>query len=336
MRLPTLMTAILIAACPATAMSARAADIKIPKSLVIELIESRCDNPDPNPRSGSSNNPVLEYHCAVPYEDAQGDEDVMEYDLKLIPLLAEDFNQDGSQDIAIEVESSGPLGGSVFTDSAVEYLLLDPKGRVLGTHEILLYAPFSEHIVDYEVVGKQIRYSAVPNFRSHPEAYEDGELIAPALEFTVNWENGSPISTYYQDNCRLARIKNKRLLDLSEGGTSQVGIDIHDYTQVTTETAQARGLNIEAVLSGCDLSSIVYEIEPQDGKLLPVFSEVLTTLIPISHHSKQLKTLQSLEQRLALKFGEDVMLYDGWQAKVIINRDHNPPSIRISLEQSKS
>jgi hypothetical protein len=327
----------LISAYPgALISSAHAADQTMPKPLVIAIIESRCSNPDPNPRLGSLSKPILEYDCSEKYEDINGEEESMDYSLRLHPLFTGDFNQDGSQDLAVEVESMGPLGGSVFSNSSLEYLLLDKKKQIIGSHEILLYAPFSEHIVTYKVVGKQINYSAIPNYRSHPEAYDDnGELLEEPLEFTVNWEKGSPISSHYRDNCQLARIKNKTLLNLDNVGARHEDIDIHDYTQIITESVQTSGLNIEATLSGCDLSTVYYEITPQQGKNLPVFSEVLATLIPLAQHNQQLKALQALEQRSELKFGEDLPLSKRWQGFVDIDRKDKTPNVRIILEQTE-
>ena len=321
---------LLLAVLMATSLSATA-EVKIPKSIIIDLIESRCDNPDPNPRKTAA----LEYDCSEKYEDDDGEQQSMNYSLRLHPLLAMDFNQDSIEDLAIEVESMGPLGGSVFSNSTVEYLLLDSKKQIVGSHEILLYAPFSEHIVTYKVLGKQINYSAVPNFRSHPEAYEDGELIDPALKFTVNWQGDNPISSYYRDHCRLANSKDKGLLDLSLGGASNVDIDMHEYTQVVTETVQIKGLDIEATLSGCDLSSVTYVITAQQGHSLPVLSEVLKILVPVAHNSKPLITLQKLEQRSELKFAEKVPLYKGWQGYVFVDRKDKIANIRIIIEQIK-
>src|SRR5690606_40488596 len=112
-------------------------------------------------------------------------------------------------------------------------------------------------------------------------------------------------------------------------------IDIHDYTQVITESIQINGLNIQATLSGCDLSSVSYYVKPQEGKSLPVFSEVLKTLIPVAHHTKQLKTLQSLEKRSSLKFAEEISLYGGWQAIVHVDREDKTPHILIVIEQTE-
>lgn len=107
-----ILSALLISAYPdAFISSAHAADQTMPKPLVIELIESRCSNPDPNPRLGSLSNPALEYDCSEKYEDidAEGNksEQSMDYRLCLHSLFAADFNQDGSQNLAVEVESVG-------------------------------------------------------------------------------------------------------------------------------------------------------------------------------------------------------------------------------------
>ncbi len=305
--------------------------VMLPKTIIVDLLKKHCSSPVLNPKVS----PALEYRCSDKYEDADGEEESMNYSLRLLPLIKEDFNRDGIEDIALEVESMGPLGGSVYSNSTIYYLLLNKNKNIITEHEILLYAPFSEHIVDYEVKGKQIYYSAVPNYRSHPEAYEDGELLEPALEFTLNWEKSGPVSSVYRDNCRLSRIKDKSLLDLSLGGTSQKDIDIHDYTQVLTESIQTKGLNIQATLSGCDLSSVSYYVKPQKGKSLPVFSEVIKTLIPLAHHTKQLKTLQTLEKRSSLKFAKRIPLYSGWQSIVHVDRKDEAPHILIVIEQTE-
>ena len=312
----------------ATSLTVKA-EVKIPRLIIIDLIESRCDNPDPNPRRSTA----LEYRCSEKYEDEDGEKQSMDYGLRLHPLLAKDFNQDGITDLAIEVESMGPLGGSVFSNSTVEYLLLDRNKKIVDSHEILLYAPFSEHIVEYKLQGSSIIYSAVPNFRSHPEAYEDGKLIDSPLNFKVNWANGAPVSDYYQDNCQLANSKDKRLLDLSEGGASHTDLDMHEYTQVITEAVQVNGLDIEATLSGCDLAKVTYHITAQSGHSLPVLSEVLNTLIPVAYQRKPLKMLQKLEQKSELTFAEKVPLYKGWQAYVFVDRDEKIANIRIIIEQ---
>lgn len=312
-----------------TASIAHAREITLPKSLIIELVDYHCSYPKPDPNISA----VLSYDC---YDnETQDSEFYLNYSLELIPLIAKDYNQDSVADIAVEVRSSGALGGNVHTNSSVHYLLLDKNKKIINEHQILLYAPFSENIVDYKINKSHIYYSAVPNYRSNPDAYKDGSPIDPPLKFEVNWVNGVPISTYYQDNCRLARIKDKTLLDLNLGGTSYKDIDSHDYTQVITESIQVHGLSIEATLSGCNLSTVLYDIEPQDSKSLPLFAEVLKTLIPRAHHSKQLKMLQNLEQRSELKFAEEIFLYNGWQAIVRVDRNSEIPNMRIVIQQTE-
>ncbi len=66
-----------------------------------------------------------------------------------------------------------------------------------------------------------------------------------------------------------------------------------------------------------------------------MFSEVLKTLIPVAHHTKQLKTLQSLEKRSSLKFAEEISLYSGWQAIVHVDREDKTPHILIVIEQTE-
>ena len=308
-----------------------AADIKLPKSLIIELVEERCSLPKPNPRVS----PNLEYDCSDKYEDADGEEESMNYSLRLLPLMRQDFNKDGIQDVALEIESSGPLGGSVYTNSAIHYLILDNKQKIVKDHEILLYAPFSEHIVEYSVAGSRINYQAVPNYRSHPEAYDDGSPIDPPLEFAVNWVNGLPISTYYRDNCRLAGIKNKTLLKLTRGVTRDIDIDMHEYTQVITEKAQINKLQVTATLEGCDTSKVIYEIKPIASQQLPVLADVLIALIPVVHHDEQLKALLKLDKRSQLKFGQRFLLYDDWIALVQVDRENKAPNMRIIIEQSE-
>ncbi len=310
-----------------TASFSARADIEMPKQMIIELIESRCDNPKPNPRVSAD----LEYDCSDAYEDADGEAQSMKYSLRLIPLLKQDFNQDGIQDIAIEIESMGPLGGSVYTNSAIHYLLLDRNKRITDQHEILLYAPFSEHIVEYALKGSRIYYSAIPNYRAHPEAYENGSLIDSPLEFTINWLKDAPISSYYQDNCQLAGSKNKALLKPNRGVTRRIGIDMHQYTQVITEKIQVNNLHLSVDLEGCNTRQIGFRIEPMTGQTLPVLADVLQALIPISYYDQQLEALLELDQNFEITFGEAMPLSQGWTGQIHINRNVDNPSIIINL-----
>ena len=314
-----------------TASFGAAADIKIPKQIIIELIEDRCDNPKPNPRVSAK----LEYDCSTAYNDADGDAQSMKYGLQLIPLLKQDFNQDGTQDLAVEIESSGPLGGSVTTNSAVHYLLLDNNQRIIKEHEILLYAPFSEHVVTYELAGKRIKYSAIPNYRSHPEAYDDGELIEPELDFVVNWVKGVPISSYYQNNCQLANSKDKALLKPNRGVTRTTDIDMHHYTQVITEEMQVNNLQISVALEGCDDKQIGFYIKPIKGTTLPVVADVLQTLIPTTYYDQQLKALLKLDRASKITFGEVMPLANGWTGQIHVTRNSDHSSITINLSEAE-
>jgi hypothetical protein len=322
---------ILITLLMSTFSVAQAREVVLPKPLIIALIEKHCSSPDPNPRDNS----VLEYDCSDKYDDADSDEQSMDYSLRLRPLIAQDFNQDGIQDLALEIESSGPLGGSVTTNSSVNYLILDKNQKIIRSFEVLLYAPFSENLVEYSVAGQRINYSAIPNYRSHPEAYEEGAPIDPPLTFELNWVKGIPVSTYYRDHCRLAGIKDKTLIKLARGVTRSVDIDIHNYTQVIIEKAQINELQVTATLEGCDSSTVSYDIQPIAGQQLPVLADVLTNLIPIAHHDKQLKALLKLDRRLQIKFGDRFPLYDGWVAIVHVDRKNKEPDMRIIIEQSQ-
>lgn len=241
---------------------AQAREVTLPKSLIIELVNYHCSSPQPDIKVSTD----LEYDCSDAYEDANGEEQSMDYSLRLLPIIKDDFNQDGIQDIALEIESMGPLGGSVYTNSAVHYLLLDKDKKVINEHEILLYAPFSEHIVEYDVKGKQIYYSAIPNYRSNPDAYENGSPIDPPFNFTVSWETGEPISSYYLDSCTLAKDFDKQILKPKHGVKRSKQIDIHDYTQVVEEKMEINNLSVAAELNGCNAHNVSFYIKPQEGK----------------------------------------------------------------------
>ena len=314
-----------------TASFSATADIKIPKQIIIELIESRCDNPKPNPRVSTD----LEYDCSDAYDDADGEAQSMKYSLRLMPLLKQDFNQDGIQDLVVEIESMGPLGGSVYTNSAVHYLLLDKDKRIIKEHEILLYAPFSEHIVEYDLENSRIRYSAIPNYRAHPEAYDDGELIEPVIEFVVNWVKGVPISSYYQNNCQLANSNNKALLKPKRGVTRSIDIDMHQYTQVITEEMQVNNLQISVALEGCDDKQIGFYIKPIKGTTLPVVADVLQALIPITYYDQQLKALLKLDRASKITFGEVMPLSNGWTGQIHVTRNSDNTSMTINLSEEE-
>lgn len=307
------------------------AEIKIPKPLIIELIDKHCSSPNPNPRV----NPVLEYDCSDAYEDADGEAQSMNYSLRLLPLIAKDFNQDGIEDLAVEVESMGPLSGSVYTNSAVHYLLLNKNKKIIKEHQILLYAPFSEHIVEYNLEGLRMYYSAIPNYRAHPESYEDGELLEPVIEFEVNWVDGAPVSTYYQDNCRLSDVDDKRIFTANPEVERSIDIDMHEYTQVIEEAITLKNIKVSAQLSGCDNKDLSFYVEANPNQNLPVLADVLEQLIAITNDSKPLKSLLERDQNYELVFGELMTLDEGWSARIFIDRSVDNASIRINLVQSE-
>lgn len=315
-----------------TASFSARADIEMAKQMIIELIESHCDNPKPNPRVSAD----LDYDCSDTYEDADGEAQSMKYSVRLIPILKQDFNQDGIEDIALEIESMGPLGGSVYTNSAVHYLLLDKNNRITNQHQILLYAPFSEHIVEYALEGTRIYYSAIPNYRAHPEAYENGSLIDLPLEFEINWLKGAPISSYYQDNCQLAGIKNKALLKPNRGVTRSIGVDMHQYTQVIEEKMAIADLLVTADLNGCNERQVLFFIESKAGKSLPVLADVLQALLSKTYYNKQLRELLELDKQSQLVFGEVMALEGSWSGQIHINRDVDNSSIQINLLEKTS
>ena len=304
-----------------------AADFQLPKPLIVELVEKHCSLPEPNPRVTAD----LEYDCSEKYEDSDGGEQSMNYSLRLVPLIKEDFNKDGIQDIAVEVQSMGPLGGSVFTNSAVHYLLLDTHKRIIGEHLILLYAPFSEHIVEYKTRGKQIYYSAIPNYRSHPEAYDDGELIESAIDFSVYWVGNAPVSSYYRDNCALATNTNKQIFKKNSTSERFETIDIHDYTQVVEENIKVADMQVSATLKGCDTMDLSLDIMPLKGHALPVLADVLEALIPVAYDNKPFKELLKLDKQSLIVFGKVMTLEDNGSGQVHIDRSDKAPTILINL-----
>ncbi len=315
-----------------SASIAKTNEVTLPKSIIIELVDYHCSNPKPNPRISAD----LEYDCADPYEDADGEAQSMGYSLRLLPLIKDNFNQDGKQDIALEIESMGPLGGSVHTNSAVHYLLLDSDKRIIDKHQILLYAPFSEHIVEYELEGKRIYYSAIPNYRSNPEAYEDGELLEPVIEFEVNWQKGIPVSTYYKDNCKLANnLNNNQIFRPKRGVKRSKQIDIHEYTQVIEEEIAIDDLLIAADLNGCNERQVSFFIKPKAGKSLPVLADILQALIPMTYYDKPLLELLKLDKQSQLVFGEVIALAGSWSGQIHITREVNNSSIQINLSEEE-
>lgn len=156
---------------------------KIPKSIVTNLVEEFCSFPKPNPKTATT----LDFAC---FEQLPRTKVARpDYHIRLIPLFARDFNQDGYHDWAVNVVSEGPLGGSVHSHSTIQYLLLGRNQQIKDSFEVLLYAPFSDEVIDYELSAKGLEFRAIPNFRSHPEAFEDGELIVPERYFRIEWQN---------------------------------------------------------------------------------------------------------------------------------------------------
>lgn len=312
-----------------------AANIDIPKQVIIDLIDIRCDNPDPNPGTSSTLKPVLDYDCSEKYEDSDGDEQSMDYGIRLIPLIAQDFDKDGVTDLAVEVESSGPLGGSITTNSAVHYLMLDNDKKILSKYEVLLYAPFSEHIVEYKVEGTRIYYSSIPNYRSNPEAYENGSPINPPLEFEIDWSMGIPMNTYYKDNCVLDNNSNNKIFIPEKGVKRSRQIDIHEYIQAIEEEMAIDNLKVAAELNGCNGRNVSFSIRPQDGKPLPVLADVLQALIPVTYQDKLLRELLVLDKKSQISFGTLISLSDGWTGQIYIDRSVDNASISINLSESE-
>ncbi|MEN6668925.1 hypothetical protein AAJP47_00940 [Psychrobacter sp. B38] len=310
-----------------TSLCTHAADIVLPKSVIVDLIDQHCAFPKPDPKASLS----LEYECADKDDDVDDADQSMNYELRLLPLVAQDFNQDGIKDVALEVESSGPMGGSATTNSAIHYLILDKNSRITDDHELLLYAPFSENIVEYEVKGNRIHYIAAPNYRSHPEAYDNDELIEPTIAFDINWVKGIPISTYFRDNCQLSKEPDKRLFTKVRGVKRNATIDIHNYTKVVKEELQINNMQVSAELNGCDAKNVTFFIEPSAGNNLPVLADILKSLIPITSQHEPLRELLKLDQQSKIAFGEVVNLSNNWSAQVHIERDFDNASVIINL-----
>lgn len=331
-KLKVIWSAILITALSSNANATANKEVILPKWLIIDLIEKHCSSPVPNPRVSAE----LEYDCSEKYEDAEDKALSMDYSLRLLPLFKDDFNQDGIEDIALEVESMGPLGGSVFTNSSVNYLILNNNKSIAREYEILLYAPFSEHIVEYKTAGKQIHYSAIPNYRAHPEAYEDGELIEPSIDFEIEWSNGVPVSSYYKANCKLADNKiNKQIFTTANTVERTTQIDIHEYTQIIEEKTQMGNLEVTSEMSGCNERMISFYIKASSDKALPVLSEVIQALLNQTHYNKQLSDLLDLDKQSKLVFGDVRTLDDNWSGQIHINREKTNASIQINLYQGE-
>lgn len=315
-------------------LSAHANGIVLPQSLVVDLVEQHCSSSQLNPKL-IKENPSLEYECADKYDDADGTEQSMNYRLRLLPLIAQDFNRDGVKDVALEIRSSGPMGGSATTNSAVHYLLLDKKDRIIEDHQILLYAPFSEHIVEYEVDGNRIRYTAAPNYRSHPEAYDNGELIEQPIAFEINWIKGIPISTFYRDNCQLSKEIDKQILTTAPSVKRISTISMHNYTQIVEEELQIDNMQVFTKLYGCNTKRLSFMIQPSAGHSLPVLADILNTLIPLASQPDLLRELLKLDQQSKIVFGEAMSLSNNWSSQVNIERGFENARVVINLSQEK-
>lgn len=310
---------------------AHAAEIVLPQSLVVDLIEQHCSFPKPNPRVSLG----IEYDCEDKDDEADSTDSSMKYGLRLLPLIAQDFNRDGITDVALEIRSSGPMGGSATTNSAVHYLLLDKANRIIEDHQILLYAPFSEHIVEYEVEGNSIHYKAAPNYRSHPEAYDNGELIEPTIEFDINWVKGVPISTFYRDNCKLSKEADKHIFATAHNVKRISTISMHHYIQVVEETLQLKNMQVSAKLSGCNNKRISFVIRPNKGNTLPVLADILQSMIPVTSQHQPLRELLQLDQQSKMVFGEVMSLSNNWSGQVHVKRGFENANVIINLFQEE-
>lgn len=162
---------------------------KIPKTIINNLVLEYCGFPTPNPKATTVKaTSALAFSCFD--EKPSSKSATPDYQIAIHPLIAQDFNNDGNLDLAVELESAGALGGNVHSNSTIYYFILDKNQRVKTSFEVLLYAPFSEEYIEYDLSKQGIEYRAIPNFRVYPEAFEDGELIAPETHFRMQWKNG--------------------------------------------------------------------------------------------------------------------------------------------------
>ncbi len=174
-----------------------------------------------------------------------------------------DFNNDGTTDYLISRVSEGMLGGNANTNAEYIYLLVNAKAEVIQEHSILRYAPFSYNYLELTSYNKGVLKAKVN--QNHRTLYTYGSQVESyyikELKMTFSFVDGLLYEDSYLTDCDLAKMKDKSIFKKDIKNVSrETSIDMHNYTQIQTESLKNSTVNIYASLQGCDNLNLELDI----------------------------------------------------------------------------
>lgn len=188
-----------------------------------------------------------------------------------------DLNNDSIHDYIIDRNSEGMLGGNVKSNSNISYYTMLNDSTIKDEYTILLYAPFSYNIgdsVSYDKGSKILTIHFIQNFRTYDS--EDG-LQETTKKFRYIDNNLYELS--YLDECELSKMINKNIFKEDiQGVERSLSIDMHDYTEVSSESLIQDSLLIEASIYGCDNMSLSFGITINNNTSALSQKDLLQTL----------------------------------------------------------
>jgi len=192
----------------------------------------------------------------LPFSIALEDEG-MPYTVYYAIVAKEDLSGDQIPDYIIRRESEGMLGGSVQTNSQLDYYIMKDSLQYVQQYSILTYAPFSYNMIsDYRFDKGVLTVSLSKNFRTYPDAGE-----TPPRDFSFVYKNGNLYETSYLTGCFLAKWNDKSIYN---GGMAKVkrtrSMDEHDFTETLKEQWRVGDTSITAGLSGCDNTDLHFDV----------------------------------------------------------------------------
>lgn len=193
---------------------------------------------------------------SLPFSIAREDEG-MPYSVYYAIVAKEDLNGDQVPDYIIRRESEGMLGGSVQTNSQLDYYIMKDSLQPARKYSILTYAPFSYNIIsDYSFDKGVLTVSLSKNFRNYPDANE-----TPPRDFSFVYKDGNLYETSYLTRCVLGKWQDKSIFNKDTAKKMHtLGIDEHNFTETLEEQWRVGDTSITAGLSGCDNTDLHFEV----------------------------------------------------------------------------
>ncbi|WP_163318923.1 hypothetical protein [Dysgonomonas sp. 520] len=224
-------------------------------------------------------------------------EDVERFSVCMHMLAHEDLNGDGIEDYVIWRVSEGMLGGNANTNNEYIYYIMKDDRTIDKKYSVLGYAPFSYNILDeMEYKDGKLKGVATQNFRTYYN--EDGELKSTPVSFL--YKDGNLYEESYLNKCEMGKMKDKTIFksDLPNVERDR-NIDMHDYTEYSSEKCVKGDTLVTASLSGCDNLSLSFELTlynfPHQAQTKEFYQQKILDLIGFLRNNTRYKsTLQKV------------------------------------------